>query len=125
MLKISINLAQLRELQGKLEPGKFTKAVDIALFRIGNEMESIAKELVPWDTGTLSRSITMEGVMSGERVIVGTDVIYAAIHEFGGLTGRNHSVRIRPTPYLRPALNKMEKGRAVEIITEEINKILE
>lgn len=122
-LKISVNPAQLKELQGKLEPGKFNKAVKNALFLIGNEMTNISKELAPWDTGTLSRSILPE--TRPMSVVVGTDVVYARIHEFGGLTGRNHSTRIKARPYMQPALKEMEKGRAIEIITQEINKILE
>lgn len=34
------------------------------------------------------------------------DVVYAAIHEFGGQAGADHSVTIPPRPYLRPAADR-------------------
>jgi len=35
-----------------------------------------------------------------DRVEIGTDIIYAAIHQFGGLAGRGHSVEIEAREYL-------------------------
>jgi len=35
-----------------------------------------------------------------DRAEIGTDMIYAAIHQFGGLAGRGHSVEIPARPYL-------------------------
>lgn len=61
----------------------------------------------PFQTGTLRRSITFTVEESQGRVwgAVGSNLVYAAIHEFGGRTGRNQSVQIQPKRYL---------GRAVE-----------
>lgn len=35
-----------------------------------------------------------------DRAEIGTDLIYAAIHQFGGLAGRGHSVEIEAREYL-------------------------
>jgi len=50
------------------------------------------------DTGRLRGSITHEP--SSDQVAVGTNVIYAAIHQFGGQAGRGHAVQIDARPYL-------------------------
>jgi phage virion morphogenesis protein len=49
------------------------------------------------DTGALKRSITpAHGRNYAE---VGTPIVYAAIHQFGGETGRNHATTIRARPF--------------------------
>ena len=50
------------------------------------------------DTARLSSSIVYE--VSGNQILVGTNVEYAAIHQFGGMTGRGHAVNIVARPYL-------------------------
>ncbi|MFV2030602.1 phage virion morphogenesis protein [Neisseria sp. S1] len=44
------------------------------------------------DNGDLSRSITE--LSDNDTAIVGTNLVYAAIHNFGGLAGRGRKVRI-------------------------------
>jgi phage virion morphogenesis protein len=39
-------------------------------------------------------------VPSADRVEYGSDIIYSAIHQFGGLTGRGHKVEIPARPFL-------------------------
>lgn len=48
--------------------------------------------------GTLKDSITAR--VEGDSVKVGTSVIYGAIHQFGGLTGRGHKVMMPARPFL-------------------------
>ena len=51
-------------------------------------------------------------------VSIGSDLPYARIHEYGGFAGRRgpykkkdgHRSYIRPRPYLRPALNDLQKA---------------
>lgn len=50
------------------------------------------------DQGILRGSITHQP--SNDQVEVGTNVIYAAIHQFGGQAGRGHAVTIDARPYL-------------------------
>lgn len=65
---------------------------------------------VPKRTGTLARSITSAVSRSSNTVAgaVGTNVVYAAIHEFGGVTGRKKSVHIQPKRYLTRAVQDNE-----------------
>ena len=67
--------------------------------RRGIQVEGLAKDLCPVDTGRLRASITTEpGDAGGEfSVRIGTDVFYAIFQEFGT---RYQS----GTPFLRPAL---------------------
>lgn len=94
-----------------------------------------AKAKVRYQSGTLRRSIHMEVDVSTPtrcRVLVGTDLVYAAIHEFGGTIspkGRflvfkgadgkmvflTRPVTISAQPYMRPAIdeNKDEVKREI------------
>lgn len=55
------------------------------------------------DTGALRSSVVTE--IAGKAVYVFTNIIYAAIHEFGGMAGRGRKVRIPARPYFRPAID--------------------
>jgi len=70
-----------------------------------------------YDTGTLMRSITHE--VERDRAIVGPTVVYAAIHEFGGMAGRGRRVRIPARPYLVPAARE-NLGRIREIYMSRV-----
>ena len=50
------------------------------------------------DTARLQNSITAKAF--SDRAEVGTNVIYAAIHQFGGKAGRGHKVTIPARPFL-------------------------
>lgn len=57
-------------------------------------------------TGNLRDSIRarLEKIPQGVRGIVYTNVVYARIHEVGGITGRNYRTVIPKRPYMRRAL---------------------
>lgn len=97
-------------------------------------VQNAAKEKAPYRTGTLRRSIHMETTKRTRdevEVAVGTDLEYAAIHEFGGtITPKTakklhffvdgeevfaDEVQIPARPYLRPALDE-NKDKVVEEI---------
>ena len=122
MITYEIKQSQLNELLKRTDKGKFQSAIDMALKRIGDAMEGAAKRIAPYKTGNLRRSIT--STQSRKSVTTGTDLIYAAIQEFGGLAGKNKSAKIPAHPYLRPALAEQKAGKAIDIITEEIKRIL-
>jgi len=113
----------------KLE-GDMSKALETAAQAGALIVEGSASQKAPYLTGTLKRSIHMEtAVKTPEKAVVqvGTDVVYAAIQEFGGIIhaknkpylvfktadGAWHSVesvQIPAHPYMRPALdNNIEK----------------
>jgi phage virion morphogenesis protein len=68
--------------------GRLTKAFD--------RYSSGRKTLI--DTARLQNSITARAETN--RVVVGTDLVYARIHQLGGMAGRNRKVKIPARPYL-------------------------
>ncbi len=50
------------------------------------------------DTGRLKNSVTSRAYPG--KAIVGTNVVYAAIHQFGGMAGRGRKVKIPIRPFL-------------------------
>ncbi|MEW5819919.1 MAG: phage virion morphogenesis protein [Cyanobacteriota bacterium] len=66
--------------------------------------------------GGLAQSITSE--YGDDYAIVGTNKVYAAIHQFGGPAGRGKKVKIPARPYLNLG------GDAVEEIINNIKKYL-
>jgi phage virion morphogenesis protein len=65
------------------------------------------------DTGRLRRSIQVAEV-TPRSVTIGTNLVYAAIHQFGGLAGRGRKVRIPARPYL--VFQKEDVRRAKEML---------
>lgn len=63
-------------------------------------------------SGRLRNSIGWRIDRIGQDIVgrVGSNVVYAAIHEYGGNAGRNHSAHIPPRPYLKPALEAEAKN---------------
>ncbi|MDD4995732.1 MAG: HK97 gp10 family phage protein [Patescibacteria group bacterium] len=76
-------------------------------------------------TGTLRRSIAVnpqsgaKKVSNGYQVRVGPNIVYARIHEFGGMTGRNYATRIPARPYLMPTF-KDEKKNITDAIIKKL-----
>jgi phage gpG-like protein len=138
MITYKIDEGQLRSLMNKLDKTKFQSAVDIALQRIGLAMEKTAHDRAPYKTGNLRGSIISE--QTKDSVMTGTDLVYAKIHEFGGtITPKKgnflrfqidgqwimaRSVTISKKPYLTPAFEEQKSGKAFDIITQEITRIL-
>lgn len=93
-----------------------------------------AKQKVRYKTGTLRRSLHMETAVAtrnGCKILVGTDLKYAKIHEYGGtvkakgrylvFVGQDgkkvfvKSVTIKAQPYMRPAIDENRSAVAQEI----------
>ena len=51
-----------------------------------------------------SWSWMVSALSSGWELVVGSDVAYARIHEFGGWTGRNHATKIKKSRYVSRAV---------------------
>lgn len=79
-------------------------------------------------TNRLRSSISSsEAIKSGNEysVKVGTNVEYARIHEFGGMTGRGLKTRMPARPFLRPSVEDTgNRQRILDILTENINRAL-
>lgn len=139
MITYKIDQGDLNKLRQKLEPAQYQKAIDIALFNIGEQMSREAKEKAPYRKGILRKSIKPE--QEKGKVTVGTDLDYARIQELGGaiypkkgkflrfeIGGKEifaKSVTIKAKPYLTPALERQKAGRALDTISQEINRILQ
>ena len=91
-----------------------------------------AQELV--DTSNLLNSISVQEGSGGKTdatIEIGTDVEYAAIHEFGGAisqtnawgNGISQTIHIPARPYLRPSLDENTKSIADAIGASLVDQI--
>ncbi len=119
---IRIGLLEAMQFIGlKAVEGMPVRDFDATSGKIG---QRIAGEKLNIMSGRLKSSLLnqpspMEGQMEGIRRAVrvaneiigymGSTVPYAAIHEFGGTTGRGGSTIIPPRPYLQPAVEESEE----------------
>lgn len=134
---ISLQVINLEEFKGQLVAlGEKVRGQNLvtALKAGALLVQNAAKEKCPARTRTLSRSIHIE-VASSEgdnvEVDIGTDVVYAAIQEFGGvITPKRakmlhwteggldifaHMVTIPAHPYLRPAMDENKDAIQAEV----------
>ena len=72
------------------------------------------------ESGHLKRSLRSNISTSEKRVSVGSNLEYAAIHQFGGKAGRGHKVSIPARPFL-PINEKDEISPSLE---RQINAVL-
>ena len=105
-------------------------------------IQNQAKENAPWKSGTLRRSIHEETVSRSRRkveVATGTDVIYARIHELGGvivpktaaalafeIDGQliiTQRVEMPARPYMRPAFDE-KKGKAEDEVRDSLRTVV-
>jgi HK97 gp10 family phage protein len=86
-------------------------------------IQNYAQQKSPKKTRTLERSIHTEVVESSNTEVtveIGTDVVYAAIQEFGGTIhqtnawgkGIETTITIPPHPYMRPAFDTQQAAAA-------------
>lgn len=73
-------------------------------------IQNKAKELAPYKTGNLRRSITRTTLDDGLTQAIGTNLVYARIQEFGGMAGRGLRSKIPAQPYLNPAAEQSENA---------------
>lgn len=98
-----------------------TEAMLSSLFEV--HAKAVLPGYVPYKTGTLRRSITFILRSSPGRLegAVGSNLVYAAIQEFGGDAGRNKSVHITGKRYLTRAIEetkqtRVERFRKIQIL---------
>jgi phage gpG-like protein len=106
----------------KWEMGKITSIEtrsEKGLVRMAYDIASQARANAPYKTGALSNSIRVEDNGGEVLVIAGgkvsnKDIRYAAIQEWGGLTGRNHSTRIEGKHYMERAKDHIMTGNYLQ-----------
>lgn len=94
----------------------------LGLLDMANAIANRGRDNAPYDTGALTNSIRV--IPEGQDTVYikaggkanGTTVAYAAIHEYGGKAGRNHSVSIKGKRYM---------GRALDEVVRNCNKYFE
>lgn len=73
------------------------------------------------DSGTLSGSFTVSA--NANNVNVGTNLVYGAVHNFGGNAGRNGSVRLPARPFLPVRNGELEEGVKGEILDYLVERL--
>ena len=89
------------------------------LVRMGFDIANQARRNAPYLTGALSNSIRVEENGDNVEVIAGgtygaKDIRYAAIQEFGGYAGRNHSAHIVGKHYMERAKDFVMGGNYLQ-----------
>lgn len=69
-------------------------------------------------TGRLRASIAWK--VAGNAIAVGTNLVYAAIHQFGGRAGRGRKVRIPARPFL--GLTEEDRQEAEALLLEWLSR---
>lgn len=75
------------------------------------------------DYGHLRDSITHQVFLDGSGLEHGTDMVYAAIHQFGGETGRNKATFIIARPYL--GINEDDEVEIDNIVEDHYRRALQ
>ena len=101
--------------------------VIVGLFRMGTDIGNQARRNAPYKTGALRNSIRVQKNPEDVEVIaggtIGSKVIpYAAIQEFGGRAGRNHSVNIIGRHYMQRATDFIMSGNYMKKYFGDISK---
>jgi phage gpG-like protein len=153
MIKFDLNEALTAKIEQALQTSspKLTKALELAFFSIGQDMATESRKLAPYKTGNLRGSITVE--TDGKKARVGTNLVYARIHDVGGSikgytvrpkrgkvlrfqsggkTVFARSAKIPPRRmqpykgrgYLTPAFKRMKNGEARSILAHFLDTIL-
>jgi len=88
----------------------------------GSASKGSSSDVLTSRSGNLMNSVlqSIESKIDGQSltVSIGSKLPYARIHEYGGFAGRRgpykkkdgHRSYIRPRPYLRPAINDLQKA---------------
>ena len=96
-----------------------------ALMAAALPVQNRAKQLAPFRTGTLRRSIHMERVAGRTAVAVGTDMPYARRLEYGfaGVDSLGRRYHQAARPYMRPAIES-ERGAVIREFRAALTDIL-
>ncbi|MBP2844457.1 phage virion morphogenesis protein [Dickeya oryzae] len=75
------------------------------------------------DKGLLANSVTTD--YDSSHSVIGTNLVYGAIHQLGGKAGRNESVELRSRPYLPVDADGELQPEAVRSVLDMIQRHLE
>lgn len=74
------------------------------------------------DNAILKNSLTYAVALDGSSVEVGTNLVYAAIHQFGGQAGRGRRTTIPARPFL--GLSRDDEAELAAVTDEYLRKVL-
>ena len=119
-IKMSSGLENFFNRYPQLYEGAREKATNKSL----DLLQKTSHSKAPYLTGTLRREIKQ--LYSQRMLVAGTHQSrdYAAIHEFGGKAGRNHSVTIKPKKYFFGAMKEKTK-EVLDIFAKEFRRVLD
>lgn len=115
-------IANLNRIDERVRGQAAFDAVEAGAYMIANK----AKINAPVDTGALRNSAGVNVYLRGhgaEAFIGFRGLAYARIQEFGGLAGRNHTVKIQGKHYLGDAIDT-EKERVVKAMSDAVAEYL-
>ena len=138
MIRVQIDDSAVRQLQQRLSGlaprlvAQVYKALQPLIYQslrsavpkyfAGSASKGSSSDLLTSRTGNLLNSVlnSIQVSPDGQNLVVsiGSNLPYARIHEYGGFAGRRgpykkkdgHRSYIRPRPYLRPAINDLQKA---------------
>ena len=127
-MELSLSLGKNKK--GSIKLGRVTKKMTgnlhKGLTRSGFILEAQIKDhldnnILQRRTSRLYNSVNAQvnNVAGGLQLKVGPNVVYAAIHEFGGWAGKNNRVHIPARPYVFPAWDK-KKDEIIAVIKRMI-----
>ncbi|MCH8326862.1 MAG: phage virion morphogenesis protein [Bacteroidetes bacterium] len=104
LIKKILSSDKLNITDEKLENFYFAHKDDFKLFNYATLFNRISFN--EKDKNTLTEVINKE---SQNIITIGSQLIYANIHEYGGQAGRNLATTIPARPYLNPAIKEFEE----------------
>ena len=127
MLKLDLNsqLAARFSRAMNENPKKVDDSMEISLTEIALFIHGKAGTWAPYDTGNLRRSLNWKA--NSREARIGSNLVYARIHDLGGQAGRGRKVRIpkyKGRGYLTPAFEIMKNGEAIKIVEKNLKKAL-
>ena len=137
-IEMSIKKADVDKLLKKLDPQQrdgvirqslTQSAIFIAGWIKNKRLSGPRPQYLGVRTGRLRSSITATPAQKEGNTYfarIGTNVVYGRIHEYGGMTGRNHSVNMPKRPFMRPAVeDKANRQSVLTDLKRNIDKQLE
>lgn len=137
-IEMRINKADVDKLLKKLDPQQRDEAIRTSLTQSAiflaswiktNRLSGPRPQFLGVRTGRLRSSITATPAQkSGDAYYctIGTNVVYARIHEYGGMTGRNHLINMPKRPFMRPAVeDRANRQSVLQDLKRNIDKVLE
>lgn len=124
MRKIAATLADITEenfsQQGR--PRWQALAQPTLLLRRQQRKDGSGKFRILQDTGSLASSVTTRH--DDNSATIGSNKVYAAIHQFGGNAGRGKKVKIPARPYLPLTTSEQLQPEARDEVIDTINRHL-